>query len=131
VSSSFTVLYTVSRRRRRAIEQLGARERIAGGGLPGLKPGREPVLALGRRSVREEPWIERFAGSPGLKVIADQGGCLELFLHVADRQLVAAIGRMSPNAGQAVGLQLNPHGQRVLAGGISVIRGRDSRVDPE
>jgi hypothetical protein len=66
--------------------------------------------------MREQPRIDRLAGGEPLEVVSDQRSSFELLFEVVDAQFVAGVGGMSPDAGQAVGLELDSHRTRVLAG---------------
>src|SRR4051794_36239328 len=102
-------------RARRPPERLDlvACERVADLGLGGLVAGAEPVLALLRGAVRERVRVDRAAGPALETVVADGLGGAERFVEVAVLQIAGAEHRAGPDAGVAVGLQLEADGQRV------------------
>src|SRR5262245_15032950 len=91
-------------------------ERVALAQRAGLDAAREPAHPLLRRAVCERFGRHASAGLPLQPVVADRGGRAQRLLDVSGLEDVTrALGVVRPHAGQAVGLQLQPHGRRMAA----------------
>src|SRR6478735_5693213 len=97
------------------------REGVAVVRLAGLETARQPVLALRRRAVRPLLGSDRAGGALLLEVAADHGGRPQRVLEVGPRELVALVGGVLPDAGEAVGLELEAYRARVRAGRVALV----------
>src|SRR5262245_22881020 len=104
-----------------------SRERVAGLEVPRLEPAPEPLLALGRRAVRERLRHHVAARGPLQLIVADGAGRVEGLVHVAGLEDVPrALGMIAPDARVTVGLQLETYGERVRARFVrALLRGLD------
>src|SRR5262245_53929921 len=108
-----------------------ALERVAGGGPAGVLAARQPARALGGGAVRPGLRRERGAGAPALEVVADDGRCVEDVAHVVAGELAGAGDRVEPDAGVAVGLQLDADRSGVVTGRVRHAQRVDLRQDAE
>ena len=89
-------------------------EGIAGIRVTTGEPGAKPSLPLRRGPVRKRFRHYRTATLSLQCVIADRTGRIQCFIYVTGFENVARLVRVvSPDAGQAIGLQLETHGKRV------------------
>src|SRR5262245_9259632 len=84
-------------------------ERIARFELAGVEAAPKPLHPLRGRAVRERLRVDATPGHLLEAVVADLAGGVERLVEVADLEQVAAIRRLRPYAGEAIGLQLLPH----------------------
>jgi hypothetical protein len=75
--------------------------------------------------------VDRAGGLLLLEVAADHGGGAQRVRQVRPAQLTAPVARVLPDAGEAVGLQLEAHGAGVRAGRILLVLGPDALQDAE
>src|SRR5579884_2775075 len=85
-------------------------ERVAGRDLPRLEALHEPALALRRGAMREGVGHHIALRLPLQAVVADGGGGLQRLVDIAGIEEIAPLlGAIGPDAGKAVGLQLDAH----------------------
>src|SRR5690606_2861248 len=89
------------------------RERVAGVGVAGLVARREPPHALLRGAVRERLLAGGASRHAREAVVADGRGRVEALLHVTRLEHAALVGGGGPDAGVAVGLELQRDRQGV------------------
>src|SRR5207249_2577631 len=112
--------------------ELGRAERVALPQLAGLEAPAEPVHALPGRAVREGLRRHAALGLTLQPVVPDRRGGVERLLQIALLEDVARLlGVVRPDAGQAVGLQLDADGRRVALRAAALPRGRDLLGDAE
>src|SRR6202021_313445 len=94
------------------------RKCIAGFDAAGGEPGLEPLSALGGRTVGE--FIgHHAAGGLFLKAIVTYRGCgIYCGRDVALIDQVALLGGIAPDAGEAIGLQFEKHGELIGGAGV-------------
>ena len=85
-----------------------APERVACTDLAALIAGPEPLLALRRRAMRKGIRHDHALASFLQRVVADLAGGVQGLVDVAFFDDAVALGVMGPDAGIAVGLQLDP-----------------------
>src|SRR3954454_4028742 len=117
--------------------QVVGAEGVALVGVARLVAGAEPLLPLGRRAVREAVLVDPAAAEVALdEVVADPGGGVQRPVDVVlgdlgDQRLTGLVGHrrrvVGPDAGEAVGLQLQAHGTAFRAGDA----GLHLLVDPQ
>src|SRR5262249_29602458 len=113
-----------------------AREGVARVEGAGAEAATEPFGTLRRRAVGKAIGRDA-AGRHALQpIVADRGGRLQSFIDVAGLELhlttIGAAGlrrSVSPDAGQAVGLQLEAHRQRIRGGRLLLLRGSEALLD--
>src|SRR5258706_8274881 len=96
-----------------------SRARFAGVRLSGRESAAKPFHTLGGRPVREALRRDVARRHPLQTVVANGGSGLQTFLRVPGIELHAALSgtaslrrRMAPDAGKAIGLELERHGPR-------------------
>src|SRR4051794_31512474 len=108
-----------------------AREGVAGLEAAGIEAGLEPVIALLRGAVGEGLRVDpplRLLLDP---IVADSRRRGQAFLEVTVLEDAPVIGRPRPDAGQAVGLELESHRERVGVVGIRLALLSDVLLDAE
>ena len=78
-----------------------------------LETAPEPRDALLRRAVRPGLGLDRPARLLLDAIVADRRRPRQPLLDVADLEQLALVGRVRPDAGEAVGLELEPHRELV------------------
>src|SRR5580700_7005598 len=95
--------------RRRALQRT-RRQRIAARNLAAVEAGLEPAFALFRGAVGEGVGHDVALHLFLQAVVADRGRGLQRLVDVAGfEEVVLALGAVGPDAGEAVGLQLDAH----------------------
>src|SRR4051794_9326965 len=117
----------------------GRRERVAPGRVPGAIAAVEPLLALGRGAVGPALLVDAACRALLDAVVAHRGRGIEAVGDVLRREVLDEArldGVRGPDAGIAVGLELEPDGARLLALAIPPARrsgagrGRDGGALP-
>src|SRR5829696_4114710 len=107
-----------------------APERVAGGGVPGLEAGGEPLGPLRRGAVGPGLGVHADARAGLDPIVPDGGGGPEALLDVARLEVTLLVCRLGPHAGQAVRLKLELHRQLVLAARVLLLELADLALDP-
>src|SRR5262245_61682060 len=85
-------------------------KRVALAGIAALEPAVEPSLTLLARAVRKRPLV-----SVAERVIADRVRGVEGFAQILVRDLERRARRTAPDAGEAIGLELDAHRDLIRA----------------
>src|SRR5262249_30481677 len=111
----------------------GRGERVALTGVAAVDSALEPAHALRRASVGERLGDDTPLRLALQAVVADGGRGVETLLDVAGLEdLAGALGVVRPHAGQAIGLELHAHLERVgLGRATTALRRADALGDPE
>jgi hypothetical protein len=115
------------------IEWLGSpvAERIAGFDLTSRQASLEPRASLRRRSVCKRLGVDSTVCRALNAVVADGGGGVETFFNVTLLENASLLGAMSPDAGEAIGLQFEPHRHGVRVGWVLLLKATSLRIDAE
>src|SRR5271165_721793 len=106
-------------------------KRIAGLNSPFLHPSLKPVRALRGRPMRKRFRAHLPARHALQSIVSDGCRRLQACLHVARIDDLALFGGFRPNSGEAIGLEFQPHRERVDLRAVPFLRLAHLRFDAE
>ena len=99
--------------------------------FPHLSVFENVAFGLRRRSVRKRLGVDMARRRALDAIIADSGGGVETFFNVTLLENASLLRTVAPDAGEAIGLQLEPHRHGVRIGRILLLKATSLGVDPE